>query len=656
MLQTLLKIGKWQSEGKGKWDRFLDFPTPNPNDNAITHFTLPIIFDLDENEVIIISDNLQEYDEQKAKKTIPLKIKGGNNKAIYTSVPSDKLNQLYKAFYGKEGEITISGELVEAIIKLDSSLLSQRFKSLLENIFQLKEKFLQLTQILNNNKENEVNIKAINSLLELGKNEKIIFITTKVKGTKYGLDEPTPFFNIPEYRTFLEKLYFNSDKNKSNKSEKKLCYASGEETEDVAELDLSARYSLNKMFVTETRNYATFFDRNKFSQNYQVGKRNQEYLDYASAFLLTEGFKTKIANVDHVIIPEFQSRTIINWDLALEGIKKKSDLLFNFRSLNRLSRTITEEIDDSVFWINFVAFESDGNFFKATETIKDVSNFHFSKVLKTFEDLDWEMQEANFVEWEKVMTEYKERRSFNLNTVYSLIPLRKDKEKKNKALDLFKAILENRPVDQEKMYGYFSELMLCHWHERYSSYTNVQKSSLDYFGITVRNCSFKYLAFFQILKQINLIKMEESNYKPEEITGNDYDQAIQDFFNKMDMSSREDQQAMFYLGRMLNRVEWIQLRKKIKKTVIHLVNFNGLDQSDIQRLRNNLINKARQHNEMGTIKFLNGKFGDRFQPNNWKMNPQEALFFLLTGYSFRYTYEQANAQDQIEQETEEQLN
>lgn len=26
MLQSLLKIGEWQSQGKGEWDRFLDYP------------------------------------------------------------------------------------------------------------------------------------------------------------------------------------------------------------------------------------------------------------------------------------------------------------------------------------------------------------------------------------------------------------------------------------------------------------------------------------------------------------------------------------------------------------------------------------------------------------------------------------------------------
>lgn len=35
MLNTLLKIGKWQSQGKSEWDRFLDYPKVETVDNWI---------------------------------------------------------------------------------------------------------------------------------------------------------------------------------------------------------------------------------------------------------------------------------------------------------------------------------------------------------------------------------------------------------------------------------------------------------------------------------------------------------------------------------------------------------------------------------------------------------------------------------------------
>ncbi|MGB8704521.1 MAG: TM1802 family CRISPR-associated protein, partial [Gillisia sp.] len=322
---------------------------------------------------------------------------------------------------------------------------------------------------------------------------------------------------------------------------------------------------------------------------------------------------------------------------ALEGIHKKSDLLFNINRLDEFAKNVNLELDDEVFWINFIAFESDGNFFKSTEIIKDVSNFHFSKLLKIFNDVNWEFREARFVDWDKVMTEYdyasKERlpRNLNFNSIFKIIPLRKDKEKKNKALELFKTILENRKVNKEVLYDYFVELILCHYYRRYGSYTNVQQYSQDYFSFAVRDSTFKYHAFIQFLKKLNLIDMEDPNSNSaEEKSENKYEKAIQDFFSKMSLNT--DQKAMFYLGRMLNTVEYIQKGKT--KTVIQKVNFNGMDREDIQRLRISLIEKAKQYNAIGKVIFTDNEFGKHFNFNNWALNPQEAVFFLLTGYSF----------------------
>src|SRR5690606_8157396 len=87
-----------------------------------------------------------------------LKIKGGNNKAIYTAVGSKSLNQIYKTFFGKEGAETETGELYEAIQKVNPALLTEIFNSLLAEIFKLKDEFL--SQTLHSSKNN-VDIRAI---------------------------------------------------------------------------------------------------------------------------------------------------------------------------------------------------------------------------------------------------------------------------------------------------------------------------------------------------------------------------------------------------------------------------------------------------------------------------------------------------------------
>ena len=639
MLQTLLKIGEWQSQGKSEWDRFLDYPKVEREDkrgNPIKNYTLPIIFDLDAMEVIISQENLSEYDEQKIKNTFPLKIKGGNNKAIYTSVPAGKINQVYKTFFGKEGTDTEKGELVESIEKTNKDLLTENLKKLLSQMFELKEKFLEKTV---HSSKGVIDIRSINESFNLGTSENIVFINVLIKSEELSFNTPTVFAEMEDYAAFLQYSFFGDQTTtqSSKEAKMKLCYASGNHMEDVEELNLDTRYSLNKMFVTKTKNYASGFDKKKFSYNYQVSVENQKKLDYASSYLLNQGYKIRIANLDHVIVPQFMQNSEVDLEMALEGIHKRSDLLFNINSLDEFAKNVNLELDDEVFWINFVAFESDGNFFKSTEIIKDVSSFHFSKLLKAFNDVNWEFRETSFVDWDKVMTEYdyqsKERvpRNLNFNSIFKIIPLRKDKEKKNKALELFKTILENRKVNTEILYDYFVELILCHYYRRYGSYTNVQQSSNDYFAFAVRDSVFKYHAFIRFLKKLNLIDMEDPNSNSaEEKSENKYEQAIQQFFTKMTLNT--DQKAMFYLGRMLNTVEYIQKGKT--KTVIQKVNFNGMDKENIQRLRISLIEKAKQYNAMGKVIFTDNEFGKHFNFNNWTLNPQEAVFFLLTGYSF----------------------
>lgn len=650
MLQTLLKIGEWQSRGKSNWDRFLDVPkvkTEDKKGNRITNYTLPIIFDLDNQEVIIEKENLEEYDEGKIIQTLPVKIKGGNNKAIYTVVPAAKLAQIYKTFFGKEDNIEArTGELKEAILKLDPKLLTGNLRTVLDRIFLLREKFLEKTTTENKAK---VVIQSIDQSFDFNTNERVVFVVAKINAKEFGFNEPTLFSDIPAYRTFLERAYFGNEECEAKKSatSSKLCYASGELKDDVEELSLTNRYSLNKMFVTETKNYASVFDKNKFNMNYQVSAENQKYLDYASDYLLNNGYKVKIANVDHVIIPQFLSKSNVDLEMALESIQRKSDLLFNLKKLETFSKNIQDwfEDDKEIFWINFFAFESDGNFFKSTEVIKDVSSFYYNELLLAFYEINKEFQESEFVKWDAVMTDYGEPRDFNFNSLYQIIPVRKNKEKKNKALDTFKTILENRKIHKNILYGYFSELILCHFYERYKSYTNVKDHSQtgtrkrqDYFKWAVQDSVFKYLAFFQLLKKIKLIDMEELNETSE--NGNKYDQLENDFFNKMNLN--QAQRAMFYLGRMLSSVEYIQKKDSKKKTVIEKVNFNGIDIGNIQRLRNDLNEKAKQYRlkypkEASAVVFIDNKFANAFDYNRWdkeSTNAQEALFFLLTGYSF----------------------
>jgi CRISPR-associated protein Csh1 len=629
MLNTLLQIGQWQREGISEWDRFLNKPsvvTEDKKGNKIRNFIAEIVFDLDAKDVYLTSDSLKEYDEESdVERYKALKTQGRNSKSIYATVEPAKLVQLFKTFFGKAKDDSVDvGEFTEAIDKSPPHYKESDLYQILQEIFILRPVFKD--KYLDGEK---ANVKEINRELGLEWNNNLVLIYASIKSVALGYNAPTPISSLEDYTSFLKLKLFPPVENKSD-GQNKLCYASGEYSEGVAELSLASRYSLNKMFVSTTKNYASQFSKKSFSLNYQISSDNQEKLDLASSFLLNN-YKTRIAGIEHVILPQFLSTENIEIDLVLDKLKAKSDLLFSLKTLESLAKDMEFDAKE-IFWINFIAFESDGNFFKTLALIKDVSKFHFQHVLEAFDDIKWSMRELDYaVDWDSVTKEYGKISFFNLNSVYGLIPIRKDKEKKNTALLLFKSILEQRKIDRDILFHYFSELMLCHYYERYASYTNVRKYGKEYFGLAVRDCVFKYLAFIQVLTKLKLINMEEDvQGLPAEEIINDFDRKVESFFERMKLN--DDQKAMFYLGRMLNAVVYLQKDKN--KTVLDKLNYNGMDKDSIVRLRIDLFEKAKQYNQVSKVVFHDGHFGQLFDFKTWSMNPQESLFFILSGYSF----------------------
>jgi len=652
MLSTLLKIGQWQSQGKSEWDRFLDIPRVESTDrhgNEIKNYILPIVFDLDLKTVIIDQGNLYEYDESILQKVMSLKILGRRNKAFYaTSIPN-KFIQVFKSLFGKPLNYDEEGELISIIENNYPTLVKSDLLKLLKSLSSLKKEMEGA--IINS--EGEIDLSKVKRQINLQTNERIVLITIKIKSNQYDLSYPKLLSEIDEYKEFLRLKYelvndsFENSMQNENKLEK-LCYATNKFEKDITELNLTTSFSLNKMFVTTTQNYLNGFHKGQNNRNYQVSLSSQKTLDVGSNYIL-KNLQAEIANIKHVIIPEFMENENIDLELALTTIKSKSEILFNLKRIKNFTNNISDEITKP-YWLNFIAYDTNGNFFKSTEIIKDVSNFHFQKILQTFISIDWEYRENKNIEWSKIMTSYgKDGVFFNFNTIYQLIPLRKEKEKKNRALSLMKSILENRKIDKEAIYSNFCELCLCFYYERYQSYTNIKEFEKTPLYFNLRNATYKYLAFFDVLRKLKLIDMnEETNLSPAEM-GNKYDESIKDFFEKMKLN--DPQQAMFYLGRMLNSVEFIQKGKK--KTVIDKVNFNGMDRDDIRRLRLSLLEKAKQYSKVGKVIFTDSKFGDLFHYNQWNMNPQEAVFFLMTGYSFGISTKDAKDLENAEIEENE---
>ncbi|WP_373513832.1 TM1802 family CRISPR-associated protein, partial [Persicitalea sp.] len=460
MLDTLIKLGKQASQDLGEWDDILDRPKINLETKKgarITNYVGSLIFNLDTG--IFGWGQVVDYDEDRsAQRHFNLKIQGGNNKAIYACTEPNSFEQIRKSFFGKpdkNGKPATQGQFTEAIDKDFPDLRETKLYETLQAMFALRSGFEE--ECLS--EKGIADAKQLINQWGLNPTEQIALIVVGVIWAEKQWYEPTYFRDIEGYLDFL-RVKFIGDSSTKEKGEisPQICYATGEQSDNVQELGISDRYNLNKMFVTTTINYATGFENKAFSKNYQVDKEVQNYLERGSKLLL-EKYKTRIAGVDHCIIPQLLNQDETDIEESLGKIAQKSDLLFQYRKYHEMVSDIKYEAEGNPYWITFLGFESDGNFFKTINIIKDVSRTHFERLILKFSEVHRQFKDVEGINWENVMSAGKDNTlEFNLYTVYTLIPLRKDKEKKNVALALFKQILERRPIEKEKLFGHFKDL------------------------------------------------------------------------------------------------------------------------------------------------------------------------------------------------------
>ncbi len=105
------------------------------------------------------------------------------------------------------------------------------------------------------------------------------------------------------------------------------------------------------------------------------------------------------------------------------------------------------------------------------------------------------------------------------------------------------------------------------------------------------------------------------------------------------MEYQDAHRALFYLGRALNKVAQVQAEKGYKsKPIMDKLNYSGMDAKAIVRLSEDLMEKVKQFQlrkepKKNPEKALR-RFSDYFKYIGWNMPPEEALFFILSGYSF----------------------
>lgn len=614
MLQTLSKIGEQLLEGHGIWARLTIDPKTTEDKNQ---WVCPILFDCNEPEIRFM--NLERYYPSDDPDTEPSSIKykyinpdkwGRRGRKCALTVEAKNYTMLPETFFGKSGE---GSPMLQSMKEFDSGLANSELFKAIENVYEVF-----------NNSQEQLDLQKIKEHYGLGGNDEIVLFYALIRSPKIKNGETTPLNQLTGFEDLFIRKFGTPEGLKTG-----IDYVTGFETNETQGADFTGRYNIHKIFQTTTFNFASNFS--DFNGNFRSSPDTLAALDKASGFILKK-WNTYIAGVSHIIVPSFLHKDQKQIDLQeiSDFILKSNELLFRLSEVETLSDSIVDQ-DIKIFWINYIAFESDGNSFKIMNHIKDVNSRYLLRLIEAFKEIE-----------EQFNPYIKSKYSFTLQTIYNLVPIREQKAKNNEALLLFKDILEQHAIDPEILYKHFIRLIKCHrngqFNEkgRHRSFTNIRK--IESFDYAVMDACFKYHALFKILRTLNLMPMEttdQSELKPQEATS-EFQNKVQEFFQKMNYPP--EKQALFYLGRVLSHVAYAQYKKKHEsKPVLNKLNFSGMDVPAIMRLSLDLNEKTRQYNIHYITDWDFARFREIFNEEDWPLSSEQNVFYLMTGYSFGLT-------------------
>lgn len=627
MLNTLIAIGKEIAQQQGEWDNLVEIPKfddKNKNEEPITNYVLVVTFDIDQ-QTIVVGNNFHVFGVESS----PIKYRNINSELwgrrgdpwmVTCSYPK-KLAILQKSILGKPEEDTGQGLFQKSLIRSYPEAKETLFYKALEACYSMRNVMVDGNLI----GIDVLDIEYISKKITLPHNHKIVMLSIAIKAGSLGINEPMLLCQLEGFDFYVKKNFAKGTDHKKRTFES-LCYVTGKQSANATLPSFSDREDLNKLFVTTTINYASNFDSKGFSKNYQIDLEVQKALQNGSNYirgkLNNQRCSVRIANTEHYIIPVFLDPENVDIKFELDQIQKMSEWVFSTKLLESTFESLGMESERSLYWINYIAYASDGNSVKVINHIKDVSSVWFSRIVRKDN------------EQSTLISNYFNQKKSNLSTIYFAIPIRKDHEQKNDALKLMSQILEQRKVQREKVFSHFIELILCHYYDRYRSYSNITFKP-ESFDFAIRDSVIKYLFLLNLLKSLNLTDMEE-NEKPIPETVESTDK-LQQFFN--DMGYSPQQQALYWLGRMIYKVGTAQYKKgHQQKPVLNKINYNGMDHSKIQRLYVDAFELSTQYKIINEINYHSKMFSQAFPADEklWVLTPQESVFYILSGFSLYF--------------------
>lgn len=425
-----------------------------------------------------------------------------------------------------------------------------------------------------------------------------------------------------EYRTmlFYEKIDCLFDTNNKNYKKNSLKASRCSLCDKANVQTTSNATNLNfKFYMTDKIGFSSDFD-GKFTKNFNICK--ECYMDLMTGErFIDNNMKTYIGGVRLYVIPTLLFKNAdLNFIKLSDSIKHLNNAIINHNSLSKFDKQINEfkEFKDEKnnFIINYLFYRKGKSDFKVLKLIKDVPPSRLSIIN------DKELQINRLIK-----EGYNDNKTFkiDLRGIYYTIPIGDNDVAYSKFLEVLDAIFSDRKLDYSFLIDQFAEIIRV-LHFARNGYNISPKSSLEFKTIQLNFV----LLFFNKLNLLRGLKMNESKGNiavPEEITK---------FWN--DIGTYDDpKKALFLLGYIVGNVGNRQYLSNHKtKPILNKINFQGMNIQTIIRLTNDIFEKLTQYKILGyneTLFHQYKRLVDTYS-NDWPLNNQENVFYILSGYSF----------------------
>lgn len=395
-----------------------------------------------------------------------------------------------------------------------------------------------------------------------------------------------------------------------------LCGSRSNVTADMSKMRM-------KYYTTNQLIFASGLDRGNYDKNMLLCNDCLNKLQAGEMYVYNK-LSVKLAGFDVYIIPHFVYGEPMNKE-DMDIVAEKINYSFNSTKAIESVEKLRDEIilntdlrnDESYFLINFVFYKQNQKATKIQRLIKDVNPSIFYKINIARNDL---MKEF------KTLLGDNLKISLGLETVYQMIPVRlKDGSniEYKDVMEAYDALFTCKTMNKahviENAVGVFKTIRL-----EKTGYNINPKSNLE-FKILQSNMYIKFLQHMGCLKEGKAVDVSSMNFK----------QDIKDYITSMGFGEQEA--ALFLMGILIGEIGNSQYKRTDgQKPILNKLNFNGIDKAKIKRLKNEVLNKLTQEKIRNFNEMTYSQMSMLLDANinNWKLNKDENLFYILSGYAY----------------------